>query len=179
MIQLRAWKEQLGYVPIIGQCGLIIVGSASGVVVEPLLVGLIAAVASAATSLALTPRLARLLLSKGISGQDIHKPDRAVVAEMGGISVVAASLIGWAVCAALGPEDAVLPIASSAACVGLVALVGALDDLRGLRQRNKVILTALAAAPIIAINSLSTAVYFPGAGLVGADIIYPLILAGQ
>lgn len=116
-------------------------------------------------TLILTPYLAGELRKAGITGKDIHKPDRPEVAEMGGLAI----LLGFAV--------ALLPLTSPEvsrilAVFLLFGLVGAIDDLVALRQSHKVILSLLVAVPVASLN-VSPKVDLLGYTL-NLGVLYPL-----
>lgn len=95
------------------------------------------ALISLTLSLVLTPYVAELMRKAGIVGVDIHKQDKPVVPEMGGIAI----LISIGVLSAIvSPEVG--------AVVLLFGLVGILDDLTTLKQSHKVLLSLLVALPV-------------------------------
>jgi len=113
----------------------------------------------------LTPYIARLMKGAGITGRDIHKPDLPEVAEMGGLSLL------------IGVSVAALPFVSHGmagvlAIFLLFGLVGIIDDLTGLRQSHKVMLSLLVAAPV-AFFDISPVIYLPGHTL-NLGVLYPL-----
>ncbi|WP_457741562.1 MraY family glycosyltransferase [Thermococcus sp.] len=91
-------------------------------------------------SLLLTPYVATLMRNAGITGRDIHKPEKPEVPEMGGIVVVlTVGVVGclWG--------KYLLPFL-------LLAFVGVVDDLTTLKQSHKVFLSILASIPAAFFN---------------------------
>ena len=105
----------------------------------------LAPLASALVVLVLTPRVMSWARSRGILGPDVRKPGRPMKPEMGGLAIVAGLLTGILVAEAEGVMGGLgYPIAAT--ILG-AALVGTLDDLKGIRRRWKPVLVAMAAAP--------------------------------
>jgi len=121
-----------------------------------------------------TPRLAKKLIQRGITGVDIHKPSRAVRAEMGGIAVIFGFVIATASASLLGISFTI-PIWGAVITVLLVAAIGALDDQLAIRQRHKVLLTILASLPLILTFNGAPSVWFPFLGSLDLGLLYPLL----
>lgn len=135
-----------------------------------------AAVAFVATLVAM-PRVIRKLLGAGIVGQDINKPTRPVVAEMGGIGVFLGFNTGVFAFLALFPLDLVsqtLVLVALITAAG-AALTGVIDDLVELRQRFKAFIPVVFAAPL-AIFVRDYAIAFPLLGSVDFGVLYPFLL---
>jgi UDP-N-acetylglucosamine--dolichyl-phosphate N-acetylglucosaminephosphotransferase len=132
-------------------------------------------VAALVTTFAVTPFLTKILIKRGITGIDIHKPSRTVCAEMGGLAVLIGFISGMAAIFLLGiPLPSALWAAVLTIC--LVAGVGMLDDLTDMRQRNKVWLIGLASLPLMLSYGGSGMVWFPLVGEVHLGIAYLLLL---
>ena len=102
---------------------------------------------SLATTFVFVPYLIPILKAKGIVGRDLNKPDKPVVAEMGGIPVVVGFFAGMSVIVAFdGVTDINLLNVSLSAILG-AAFVGMMDDIFNLRQRQKAFLPFVLALP--------------------------------
>lgn len=122
----------------------------------------------------------RLLRSK-IVGQDVHKPGRPKVAEMGGISIFAGIVAGMSTgLAAATFADAFLLrhwlITGTLATVGTVAVIGIADDIITIRQRTKAMLPVFAALPLIAMGAGDPWIFVPGIGEIFFGWFYPLLV---
>src|SRR5579863_2853351 len=125
-----------------------------GPISRELTLGLAGLAAGAAffTSYALTKYEVRVFPSLGISGVDIHKPDRPTRAEMGGLAVLVALAVGAAtfVLFDLALDGPPVLFVALAATVVLTGLVGVADDLVELSQRYKPLLIVGASIPLMA-----------------------------
>jgi len=143
--------------------------------IPPLLTSIISLSASLITCYALMPKVIEWAKRRGITGKDIHKPEKPTIPEMGGI----ATLVGLtvAVClAALLDQQNTIEYLSFILTVHLAGLVGAIDDFRSIGPRLKPLLTALAAAPIYLLNTYTPRPVLPVIGRVRLTIAYPLLL---
>lgn len=133
-------------------------------------------------SLVLTPILAHRLREAGIVGEDVHKPGRPEIAEMGGLALLlgfsGAVLVAVAMVSffhAFPGMDLVVLLAGLTTVL-LSGLIGSIDDLLGMRQGVKAFLPALAAIPLMAIRAGNTRMMIPYGGEVDFWIFYPLLL---
>lgn len=113
----------------------------------------------------------------GISGIDIHKPDRPVRAEMGGLSVLAALAVASAFYLGLdftldGPP-AIFAAATSS--VALTGLIGVADDVFELSQKYKPLLIVAASSPLMLVLAGRTTIMIPILGNVHLGLLYPLV----
>lgn len=131
-------------------------------------------VTSAVTYMIL-PVLIPKLIQRGISGQDIHKPDKPVRAEMGGVAILISSIVGFGLAYRL--LDPISPTFFAAySSIILVGVVGVIDDIFGLRQRYKPFLVALASLPLVFALWNRTTISFPIIGQVPFGLLYPLLI---
>ena len=104
------------------------------------------AVSAFVITLMVTPTIAGIMKRHNITGKDVHKPIQPEIPEMGGLSYIISLIIvlGLASFFLGQPEYYV---------VGLVllisALIGAYDDLKGMHQVTKVILSLCAGVPLL------------------------------
>ena len=139
--------------------------------------GTAAAAAALVTSYSVARYESRVFPLKGISGVDIHKPDKPVRAEMGGLAVLAALAIASALYVGLdysvdGPPVMFAAVASTVAFVGVV---GVADDLKELSQKYKPLLIVLASIPLMAVLWGRDGIFVPTIGYVDFGILYPLV----
>ena len=113
----------------------------------------------------------------GISGVDIHKLERPMRAEMGGIAILAGLSAGSAIYVLSielggGLWFAFLAVFST---IALTGLVGVADDRLVLGQTLKPILIVAASAPIAYYLLGRTSVFIPTIGNINLGLLYPLV----
>ena len=132
-------------------------------------------VLTAVLSFGLTRFLSKKFKAMGITGVDIHKSDKPVTAEMGGLAVLISCAFGASIFYMLDPELPAIFFAGFITII-LVGIVGVIDDLVALRQRYKPFLVAVASAPLILASFGTTGVYLPLLGTIPFGIFYPLLV---
>ena len=131
-----------------------------------LVVGLVVGLA---TTFAVIPWIIPKLREKGMVGEDLNKPRKPKIAEMGGIAVVIGFFAGVSVALVLdGVENKELLYVSLSAVLG-AAFIGVLDDLFELRQRQKAFFPFLLALPLGA--ALSSVIYLPFIGEIDFGVL--------
>ena len=122
-----------------------------------------------ATTFAAIPWLIIKLREKGIVGEDLNKPHKPKIVEMGGIAVVIGFFAGMSVALMFdGVANKELLYVSLSAVLG-AAFIGVLDDLFELRQRQKAFFPFLLALPLGA--ALSSIIYVPFIGEVDFGVL--------
>jgi UDP-N-acetylglucosamine--dolichyl-phosphate N-acetylglucosaminephosphotransferase len=115
--------------------------------------------------------------SMGISGVDIHKAERPVRAEMGGLAVLvalgAASTLYLALNFSLDGPLVLFAAASSA--VVLTGLVGVTDDIVEISQKLKPFLIVAASTPLVLYLWGKAYISIPLLGDVHLGLLYPLV----
>ena len=115
-------------------------------------------------------------------GKDVHKPDKVEVPEMGGLFWVTGFVGGIALVIAFNTFlnrflsidlSQVLAILS---VVLIIAIVGTIDDLIGMRQSVKALMPLFASLPLIAVRAGDSMISIPFAGQVDFGIFYSIIL---
>ena len=138
-----------------------------------------AAALSFALTGGITVVLARFLSVKfkemGITGVDVHKPDKPVTAEMGGLAILIGVAAGSSFFFELEPGFSFVFLARLLTIL-LVGMVGVVDDLVSIRQRYKPFVVAAMTIPLIIALSGRTEVYFPLIGSIPFGILYPLLV---
>ena len=136
---------------------------------------ILAATATGVSSYRLASMFSRRFVALGITGIDIHKLDRPIRAEMGGLSVLLAMTLGSGLLMALDGERSLLFLAG-VGTLTLTGIVGLADDKWELRQRDKAML--IAGASIVLSFSLAgrSDVLFPIIGAVPFGALYPLLV---
>jgi len=115
--------------------------------------------------------------NRGISGVDVHKVDRPVRAEMGGLAVLIALASSSLLYVALdwrldGPPEM---FAAATATVALTGLVGVADDVFELSQKYKPLLIVAASSPLMVVLFDRAFITIPILGNVHLGLLYPLI----
>jgi UDP-N-acetylglucosamine--dolichyl-phosphate N-acetylglucosaminephosphotransferase len=113
----------------------------------------------------------------GITGVDIHKPDRPVRAEMGGLAVLASLAIASVFYLGLdftldGPP---LIFSATTSTVAMTGLVGVADDVVEISQKYKPLLIVAASTPLMFVLGGRTSIAIPILGNVHLGLLYPLI----
>jgi UDP-N-acetylglucosamine--dolichyl-phosphate N-acetylglucosaminephosphotransferase len=117
----------------------------------------------------------RKFVALGITGVDIHKLERPIIPEMGGLSVLLAVSLGSTILMALDGDRGFLFLAG-VSTVSLTGLIGVADDKFELRQRDKTILIAAASA-LLSLSLVGRgSIWFPVIGTVPFGILYPLLV---
>ena len=136
------------------------------------------------------PVLIRKFSEAGITGKDVHKPNKPDTPEMGGLAVVAGFVAGVLVAIALSTllqssfvpnkefisESNFTEIFAAIGTILIIAIIGMFDDLVAMRQSVKAILPLFASLPLVAVAAGHPYLTFPLLGQVYLPIIYPLIL---
>lgn len=141
----------------------------------------IAFVVALLTGLAAMPWVIAHLAAAGLTGNDVNKPDRPSIPNIGGIAVVFGLAFGVLVAIAVSATGAIPaidegPMLGALTCVLLVALIGLVDDLLRMPPVLKGTLPVLAAIPLLVMGDGSTDVTLPVIGVVGFGLLYPLVL---
>lgn len=111
----------------------------------------------------------------GITGVDVHKPDKPVTAEMGGLAVLVGVAVGASSFYLLDPGLPSLFLASLLTVL-LIGIVGVVDDLISIRQRYKPFIVATMTIPLVLALFGSTDIDFPLIGSIPFGALYPLII---
>lgn len=127
-------------------------------------------------TLVITPWIARQLVKVGISGRDMHKKNRPILAEMGGLSIVAGFTAAMLVAIVATRGLSLVDLFAAMTTILIVAIIGIGDDLFQLRQDIKAVLPVLAALPLMAIMAGQYEMALPFIGKVNLGIFYPLLL---
>jgi UDP-N-acetylglucosamine--dolichyl-phosphate N-acetylglucosaminephosphotransferase len=124
-----------------------------------------------------TPTISKWLVKAGIVGRDVHKKNKPVLAEMGGLSIAVGIIFGFSVAIALLKNFVELDILFGAfTCILLITLVGIADDIFQLPQVVKASLPLLAALPLMAIREGVRTLSIPLIGPVDFGVLYPFLL---
>jgi UDP-N-acetylglucosamine--dolichyl-phosphate N-acetylglucosaminephosphotransferase len=135
----------------------------------------LALTATGVSSYRLASVFSRRFVPLGITGVDIHKFDRPIRAEMGGLSVLLAMSLGSSLLVLLDGDTSFLFLAG-VGTLSLTGLVGLADDWLELRQRDKAVLIAGASGLMSFSLAGSTSVYFPVFGTIPFGALYPLVV---
>ncbi len=124
----------------------------------------------------LTPYMTKKLEKIGIVGIDIHKEDKPRVPEMGGVIILIGMFFSLFITATLIDTISKTILLAALCTLALIAIIGMIDDLFPLRQSNKVLLCALASAPLVMIRFGISMVYIPFFGVLELGWIYWIIV---
>ncbi len=124
-----------------------------------------------------TPVLSGWLVKAGIVGRDVHKRNRPLLAEMGGLSIAVGIVFGFSAAIGILKNVVELDVLFGAfTCILLITIVGIADDLFQLPQAVKAALPILAALPLMALREGVRTISVPLVGPMDFGIIYPLVL---
>lgn len=147
---------------------------------------LIPILASFFVTLFLMPKWIKRARRAGIVGEDMNKTGKTEVVESGGIIVVLGFIIGvlgfvaYRVFYLETTNSFLIDILALLSVSLILGCVGFIDDIlgwkMGLNKKSRLILVALAAIPLMAINAGKSIVSLPFIGQMDLGILYPLIL---
>lgn len=120
-----------------------------------------------------TPVVIRLHYRRGLVGRDMHKKNKPIVAEAGGLSILVISLLLLVVVSIITEPRHILPYILALLCIGLA---GYADDLRVLDARTKTLLPVVAGLPIIVFSAYVPKPYVPLIGPTRLTILYPVLM---
>jgi len=141
---------------------------------------LIAAIVSFLVVVVFMPSVIKMLKEKGITGTDVHKPERPEVPKGGGFVILFAVafallvVIGLTTFQTVGVE--MLGLFAALVSILLASMIGLLDDQLDFRNRAKVILPMVATIPMIALSIGTPTMNIPFIGIVNFGIAYALIV---
>lgn len=126
------------------------------------------------------PSTIRMLIEKGRTGIDVHKPEKPVIPKGGGIIVLFAVVTALLIVIGITTlqEQKVVAPALMAALVSILmaGLIGLLDDNLDFRNRTKIALPLLASIPMVAMSVGTPTMSLPLIGTVNLGILYPLVV---
>ena len=143
-------------------------------------VGLATASSATAAAVASSFLLARFqsvrFLKTTMIGTDIHKLERPIRAEMGGLAVLLGLAIGSSVyLLADGVGGPLLLFTGAIATIAFAGLVGVADDLLEVGQRVKPMLIVLASVPLMEALVGRQTIFIPTIGDLHLGVVYPLV----
>ncbi|MFQ5761860.1 MAG: hypothetical protein ACE5PO_02390, partial [Candidatus Bathyarchaeia archaeon] len=124
---------------------------------------------------ALTPPVAQFMLRKGITGVDVHKPNKPTIPEMCGVSIVAGFILAVFLIPVFAPQ-AWATVGVLAFMVGIAAIVGVVDGFKTLGAKTKVLLTAVPFVPLVVWGPIVPFPEFPFIGELRMTLLYPLVM---
>lgn len=144
-------------------------------VIQMLMLIVISPLAILALSNIITPKIARLMLNKGVVGIDVHKPFKPRIPEGCGLTLLLLTNLGLllALFLNMGLQAKVLALILSSTFAGIVGL---LDDLRKLDAKTKTLLTFLAIIPIIFFKVYIPRPVLPFIGATRLTLVYLAIM---
>jgi len=121
------------------------------------------------------PLVMNFMKRKGIVGVDVHKKDRPLIPEMGGIAVLIGLTASVLIAILLTPEKTRLLISFLSTTL-IAGAIGAVDDLRPLSAKVKPFLTLFAGIPILLLGTYNPRPIFPIIGQTRLTIVYPFLI---
>jgi UDP-N-acetylglucosamine--dolichyl-phosphate N-acetylglucosaminephosphotransferase len=141
---------------------------------------LIAVIVSFLVVVLFMPSAIRMLKEKGITGIDVHKPDKPEVPKGGGFVLLLAIVFALLVVVGLTTFQTfsveMVGIFAGLVSILLAGIIGLLDDQLDFRNRTKVILPMVASIPMIAVSVGTPTMNIPFIGTVNFGIAYALII---
>ncbi len=112
---------------------------------------------------------------RGYLCRDVHKPGEVYVPCSAGLSIAVAALAGFGTAWLLGLTSLSRFLAASLS-IAVAAVIGLLDDLKGLSPRTKILLGLAPAIPVIALHQYVPRPWIPVLGHARMFIVYPLLV---
>ena len=141
---------------------------------------LLAVIISFVCVVTLMPATIKLLKERGVTGTDVHKPERPDIPKGGGFILLFAMVTGLLIIIGITTfiEEGLVNPALLAALVSILmaGMIGLLDDNLDFGNRTKILLPMLAAVPMMAMNVGTTTMHVPFIGVLDLGPIYPLII---
>jgi UDP-N-acetylglucosamine--dolichyl-phosphate N-acetylglucosaminephosphotransferase len=126
------------------------------------------------------PSAIKMLKNKGITGTDVHKPDKPEVPKGGGFVLLFAIVFSLLVVVGLTTFQTfsveMVGIFAALVSILLASMIGLLDDQLDFRNRAKVILPMVATIPMIAVSVGTPTMNIPFIGTVNFGIAYALVI---
>ncbi|MHA2358712.1 MAG: hypothetical protein ACXAB5_00425 [Candidatus Thorarchaeota archaeon] len=126
------------------------------------------------------PGIIRVLREKGMTGIDVHKPDRPEVPKGGGFIVLFAIVSGLLVVMGITTFQAQADIREGllAALVSILmaGIIGLLDDTFDFKNRTKVALPLVASIPMIVVSVGTPTMTIPFIGTINFGVFYALLI---
>lgn len=138
-------------------------------------------------TLFLIPHWIKKMHQIGLVWEDMNKTSKAKIAGAGGVIVVLAFLMGVFIFIAFrifflkSANSYLVEVFALLTVILVLAEVGLIDDLfgwqkGGIRRKHRIILVAIAAIPLMAINAGKSQMSIPFFGSVDLSILYPLLV---
>lgn len=120
-------------------------------------------------------------LERNFTGRDVHKAERSYVSELGGVGIAIGFVIGVFVFIGLanywdiGPQTWQAMLAAVCSVL-IVLIIGLMDDLFEIRWRDKALIPALGALPLVVAAVGNPVMALPFVGTVNFGLLYFLAL---
>ena len=124
----------------------------------------------------ITMPLAGFMRRRGVTGVDVHKPERPVIPEMGGSAVIVGLVVCSILLVLLIPEHFWVYLAFTFVII-IAAAVGVIDAFRPWNALLKIALVAVASIPIILLGAYYSFPEIPFIGPLRMTILYPFVFA--
>lgn len=141
---------------------------------------LIAVLVSFVVVVLFMPNAIKMLKEKGITGIDVHKPDRPEIPKGGGFVLLFAIVVALLVVVGLTTFQSIsvemVGLFAALVSILLASMIGLLDDQLDFSNRAKVILPMIATIPMIAVSVGTPTMNIPFIGTVNFGVAYALII---
>jgi UDP-N-acetylglucosamine--dolichyl-phosphate N-acetylglucosaminephosphotransferase len=121
------------------------------------------------------PVLIKLFTKRGILGIDIHKKERPLIPEMGGLAIIFGLFFQFITVLLIIPEKFLLFL-NFFSVILIAGLIGAIDDLKPLNAKVKPFLTTFACIPLLILGSYIPSIVFPIIGGTRLTRVYPILI---
>ena len=126
------------------------------------------------------PNAIKMLKEKGITGTDVHKPDKPEVPKGGGFILLFAIVFALLVVVGLTTFQTftveMVGIFAALVSILIASMIGLLDDQLDFSNKTKVILPMVATIPMIAVSVGTPTMNIPFIGTINFGILYALII---
>jgi UDP-N-acetylglucosamine--dolichyl-phosphate N-acetylglucosaminephosphotransferase len=127
-----------------------------------------------------TPSAIRLLREKGVTGIDVHKPERPEIPKGGGYVILFAIVFALLIIVGLTTfhilEVEMVGLFAALVSILMAGMIGLLDDNLDFRNRTKITLPLIASIPMVAMSVGTPTITIPFIGTINFGIAYALVI---
>jgi UDP-N-acetylglucosamine--dolichyl-phosphate N-acetylglucosaminephosphotransferase len=127
-----------------------------------------------------TPSAIRILREKGVTGIDVHKPERPEIPKGGGYVILFAIVFAILVMVGLTTfrilDIEMVGLFAALVSILMAGLIGLLDDNLDFKNRTKVVLPLIASIPMVTMSVGTPTITIPFIGTINFGIAYALVI---